>query len=381
MKKILEKCKKTVLFYWFIYVVFFILSREILLACNMNYMQWIYIISFLIISMGFIVGIIQLMLKIRNKIVKIVSIVIFSLLIICSIPYAFFAVLFLYAPEEIVIKDDKKMVTYTRVFWEKDIDYYDYINFIVRGKNRRILESYGEHGSYTTIYYDEDGNVIKKYNENLEENNTNIQETKENEIIDVTDRLRQTTYNGIITDINENEIMFEKENKKYKLKIEQDYKYINARTEENIGFADIKKGYYIDTTVAYLEEKEKVIAIASNITGEELKKELLKHFALGENAKMGVSSPDIKNIEVINSEKAIVTMEFQDRFGEYLNNNEVFEQKIIVNSNTKITSKSRLAYSVETLKNAAHDIVTIVLDKNTLNDEYPVAISFSSSDS
>ena len=96
---------------------------------------------------------------------------------------------------------------------------------------------------------------------------------------------------------------------------------------------------------------------------------------------MGVRSPDIKNIEVINSEKAIVTMEFQDRFGEYLNNNEVFKQKIIVNSNTKITSKSRLAYSVETLKNAAHDIVTIVLDKNTLNDEYPVAISFSSSDS
>ena len=71
MKKFLEKCKKSILFYVIIYTLVLIISREILLLFNLNYRQFIYIISLIVIVVGFISGVIQLVLKLKNKTAKI----------------------------------------------------------------------------------------------------------------------------------------------------------------------------------------------------------------------------------------------------------------------------------------------------------------------
>lgn len=63
MKKFLEKCKKSILFYVIIYTLVLIISREILLLFNLNYRQFIYIISLIVIVVGFISGVIQLVLN------------------------------------------------------------------------------------------------------------------------------------------------------------------------------------------------------------------------------------------------------------------------------------------------------------------------------
>ena len=62
-----EKYKKIILFYWFIYLIFLIQSREILLKCNMEYRGWVYSVSEVVLIIGLIVGIIQLILRIKRK--------------------------------------------------------------------------------------------------------------------------------------------------------------------------------------------------------------------------------------------------------------------------------------------------------------------------
>ena len=62
-----EKYKKTILFYWFIYLIVLIVSREILLKCNMEYRGWVYSVSEVVLIIGLIVGIIQLILRIKRK--------------------------------------------------------------------------------------------------------------------------------------------------------------------------------------------------------------------------------------------------------------------------------------------------------------------------
>lgn len=65
-----------------------------------------------------------------------------------------------------------------------------------------------------TTYYDEDGNVVSR--ENTKSDNQ-IQET---EIENITNNIEET-YNGIITNINSNSIVFEDKsrNKKYSIDV------------------------------------------------------------------------------------------------------------------------------------------------------------------
>ncbi len=53
---------------------------------------------------------------------------------------------------------------------------------------------------------------------------------------------------------------------------------------------------------------------------------------------------------------------------------------VIVNQTTEIHSKSGLAYNVETLNNATHDFVSIVLDRATISNEEPTVSYFGSTD-
>ncbi len=199
--------------------------------------------------------------------------------------------------------------------------------------------------------------------------------------IDISDKLKEHWYSGIITKIEDNTIYFydDFKTKHYALKIKDDYKFVSLRTNEDVAVKDIKEGYYIDTFSYYNQD---VFGIASNITGEALKQEIFKNLALnGQNASGIVASPSIESIDIINSNKAIIKVSVQDIYSENLENDESFEFEFILNEKTEIKSKGGGAHSIETLNNALHDFIDLRIDPNTINDERPVLTGFYSSDS
>jgi hypothetical protein len=114
---------------------------------------------------GLIIGIIQLFMKIRKKVLRISLIAVFIILLLLSSPILYFGAVFGYKPEHIVEK-------YVNGFLRTYVYYYDYKNFIVVGNQKRIEEYYGKGGfdpienqygyDYnveSTTYYDENGNV------------------------------------------------------------------------------------------------------------------------------------------------------------------------------------------------------------------------------
>jgi hypothetical protein len=84
-----------------------------------------------------------------------------------------FGTIFTHNPEHVVEKDGETMVAYVDSFLQVEVRYYDYINAIVRGNQRKIYEDYGNGGydpferdvmpeARRSIYYDDDGNVIEQ---------------------------------------------------------------------------------------------------------------------------------------------------------------------------------------------------------------------------
>ena len=201
---------------------------------------------------------------------------------------------------------------------------------------------------------------------------------KKDFIKNITNNIGQdfNNYNGVITEINSNNIVFENQsnNKKYLIDVNSDFKFINGRTNEEMNFDDIKVGYYIDT---YTYKKSKVISILSNIKGEELREELMKNFAL-EDPLYTTISPTGINMEIINNDKAILTITFDDLLSDYNIDSGKFEMKVEINSNTVIECKGGIN-KIEQLEDVALDIIKIKLDKDTINNEIPIATYFRSS--
>lgn len=385
MKNIFKKLRKSALLYTIIYVCILITTDSILNIFNMNYREWVLILSFILIVIGFIIGIIQLICKIKNKIIKILTSIVFVIILIPCAFYTFIFCSIAYEEEHVVIKDDKKMVAYVNGFMETYVRYYDYKSFLTKGEQLRIEEYYGEGGfdpienrhgyNYPVIsikYYDENGNVINTVD------NTNNKEDKqfnnsENELQDITDKVLNSEpyFSGIVNSIDENNIYFS--NNEYCIN-KNIFNYINGRTNEKMNVNDIKVGYYIDT---YTYTKSNVISILSNIKGEELRQELMKNFSL-EKTMYTTVSPVGTNIEIINKNKAILTITFDDLLPNYNVDSGKFEMKVEINSNTLIECKGG-ANSIEQLKDVTLDIIKIKLDKNTINNEIPVATYFMSS--
>lgn len=186
-------------------------------------------------------------------------------------------------------------------------------------------------------------------------------------------------YRGRVKEISGNTITFENYNHKiYKIDYDDEIELLDGRTEETIKFDTIKVNDLIE--LGGINGK-KYILISTPKEGEELKKDLIKNMSLGINKKMSIaSSPNIVNLNIINSNRAIMTIEFYDIYSQYFNNDEKFTMDVLLDSNTIIRSKSGLAHSIDTLNDALHDIITMYLDPNTLNDKYPRVTMFTSSD-
>ena len=175
--------------------------------------------------------------------------------------------------------------------------------------------------------------------------------------------------------ITKNETEDKLRNKKYSIDVNSSLNFINGRTNEKVYYDEMKIGYYIDT---YTYKKSKAISILSNIKGEELRKELIKNLTL-ENSPYLTVSPIGTNIEIINSNKAILTITFEDLIPDYNVDGGKFEMKVEINSNTVIERKGG-RNKIEQLKDADLNIIKIRLDKNTINNEIPIATYFMSSD-
>ena len=383
MEKIKKYIPKIILLDTILYTLIMVAVYFILSFFKLMFREWIYIVSAIIIIGGFVAGIIQLVLKIKENVLRNVLIGIVIILLLLLTPAIFFLGAFSYTPEHIVRKDGKNYVAYVNGFLRTYVSYYDYKNIFVVGNQKRIEEDYGKGGfdpienkfgnKYDvemTTYYDKDGNVVSR--ENTKSDNQ-IQET---EIENITNNIEET-YNGIITNVNSNSIVFEDKsrNKKYSIDVNSSLNFINGRTNEKVYYDEMKIGYYIDT---YTYKKSKAISILSNIKGEELRKELIKNLTLEGSPYLTVS-PIGTNIEIINSNKAILTITFEDLLPDYNVDGGKFEMKVEINPNTVIERKSG-RNKIEQLKNADLSIIKIRLDKNTINNEIPIATYFMSSD-
>ena len=369
MEKIKKYIPKIILLDTMLYTLIIVTLYFILSSFKLMFREWIYIVSAVIIIGGFVAGIIQLLSKIKEKVLRNVLIGIVIILLLLSTPAIFFLGAFSYTPEHIVRKDGKNYVAYVNGFLRTYVSYYDYKNIFVVGNQKRIEEDYGKGGfdpienkfgnKYdveTTTYYDENGNVVSR--ENTKSDNQ-IQGTTE------------------INNIHYNSIVFEDKlrNKKYSIDVKSSLNFINGRTNEKVYYDEMKIGYYIDT---YTYKKSKAISILSNIKGEALRKELIKNLTLEDSPYLTVS-PIGTNIEIINSNKAILTITFEDSIPDYNVDGGKFEMKVEINSNTVIERKGG-RNKIEQLKDADLNIIKIRLDKNTINNEIPIATYFMSSD-
>ena len=212
MEKIKKYIPKIILLDTIIYTLIIVTLYFILSSFKLMFREWIYIVSTLIIIGGFVAGIIQLVLKIKENVLRNVLIGIVIILLLLSIPIIFFFGAFSYTPEYIVKKDGKKYVAYVNGFLRTYVYYYDYKNIFVVGNQKRIEEDYGKGGfdpiknkfgnKYDveiTTYYDEDGNVVRR--EDTTSNNQ-IQGTEINNINENITNNMEGTYKGIITNIN-----------------------------------------------------------------------------------------------------------------------------------------------------------------------------------
>lgn len=388
MEKIKKYIPQIILLDTIIYTLIIVALYFILSSFKLMFREWIYIVSAVIIIGGFVAGIIQLLLKIKEKVLRKVLIGIVIILLLLSTPIIFFLGAFSYMPEHIVEKDGKKYIAYVNGFLRTYVYYYDYKNIFVVGNQKRIEEYYGKGGfdpienkfgnKYDveiTTYYDKEGNIVNtentKYDNKMQET-TEINDIPEN----ITNNIEET-YNGIITNMNSNSIVFKdkSKNKKYSINVNSSLNFINGRTNEKVYYDEMKIGYYIDT---YTYKKSKAISILSNIKGEELRKELIKNLTLEDSPYLTVS-PIGTNIEIINSNKAILTITFEDLIPDYNVDGGKFEMKVEINSNTVIERKGG-RNKIEQLKDADLNIIKIRLDKNTINNEIPIATYFMSSD-
>jgi len=163
-------------------------------------------------------------------------------------------------------------------------------------------------------------------------------------------------------------------------------KIVNCLTSEEMELSGIKSGDYLSIKNCYRHEGDVIVSksdiwIYRNISGEEMKQEILKNFIKRCDGVGG--SPTIKEIHYINSNKeALVTFEVGYPF-EHLfigKASEHYEFQFIINERTAIYSNNGLVNNIDTLEEAKYLLLVIILDENTINDKYPVVTFFSAYD-
>ena len=235
-------------------------------------------------------------------------------------------------------------------------------------------------GFYIWAFVDAEEEADRKFGK---ETTNNVSESTRGE--DITSRVISNDNSiykcGIIRKIKDNKITFiDKENNLYILENKEQIRSINGRTSEQCEFSKLKEGFYIN--ISY----DKTCYIYEDITGEELKKELLKSLALSDDVDILRTSVDeIKDVKQLGNSEALVTFEISDiikaeNYPEINDEEHKFEVTLKVNNNTKynLNFHGQDTYNAETIENSKGLMLYIRLDANTLNDEYPCISMFDS---
>lgn len=213
-------------------------------------------------------------------------------------------------------------------------------------------------------------NIIYDENTYYVENDTN----ENGEITDVTEKIvkKENYDNGIIYNIDDNKIYFKNDNNKKFSYDKNIVKYINGRTSKDINVEDINIGDFVFFNI------ENAL-IYRNISGDELHQELLYNLSLKATERyFAENTVSLKNIKQIGN-NTICTIEYGDILGNTLSN-EMFEDVVEFTPNTKISSKGNNIH-LDNLEDAAYNINSITLDKNTINKKSPaIVLEFYSSD-
>lgn len=214
-------------------------------------------------------------------------------------------------------------------------------------------------------------NIIYDENTYYVENDTN----ENGEITDVTEKIvkKENYDNGIIYSIDDNKIYFKNDNDKKFSYDKNIVKYINGRTSKDINVEDINIGDFVFFNI------ENAL-IYRNISGDELHQELLYNLSLKATERyFAENTVSLKNIKQIGN-NTICTIEYGDILGNTLSN-EMFEDVVEFTPNTEISSKGNNIH-LDNLEDAAYNINSIILDRNTINKKSPaIVLEFYSSDS
>ena len=221
-----------------------------------------------------------------------------------------------------------------------------------------IIEIYNKEGMEGVEEYIEKNNYI----EDKEKNSANSSE-------DVTQKISedQVVRSGIINEIDDKYIYYLNSDSK-KLSFEKGlFSYINGRTFKEVDLSEVKVGDYIHPF-------RKQIIIYRNISGEELNQELLYNFTLIDDERLyAVNCVDIEEINITDTNTAIVKIGYGDIIGEELTN-EKFSILVEFNSNTKYFSKGNNIHNVKELENAKGNINSILLKKDSINKKSPAIV-------
>ena len=224
-----------------------------------------------------------------------------------------------------------------------------------------------------------EGNIHSSDNNNNGELNNSI---SNNRIIEPNIQYKDVTQKilngdmvslGIIQQIDEKYIYYSNKDKNKAMFDKSIFTYINGRTCKNMILSDVQIGDYINPV-------NKQILVFRNISGEELKEELLFNFTLKEEERIVfVNSIAIETINIIDENKAIVTIKYGDIIGDELTD-EIFTTSVEFNNQTNYYSKGNNIGSVDDLELAKGNINSIIIDLNTIHERYPRVVLFESDD-
>ena len=141
MGKVIKAILKNMIFYALIFCTMFIFLKSLINNYNMEFRDWFYIMAIGVMFLLFIIGILQIICKMKDIVIKI-FIILTLLVFICislGITYFFYSILVSYE-EHVIEKQGIKLVSHTYSFVTTKIEYYEYINLIVRGKDMILYE-------------------------------------------------------------------------------------------------------------------------------------------------------------------------------------------------------------------------------------------------
>ena len=141
MKKVIKFIFTNMIFYALILIAIFVFSKRIVNDYNMEFRDWFCFAVISIIFLFFVIGTIQIICKMKDLIIK--SFIIITLLVFIGISlivtYFLYEILVPYE-EKVIEKQGVTFVGHTYSYVTTKVEYYQYINLIVRGKNILLYE-------------------------------------------------------------------------------------------------------------------------------------------------------------------------------------------------------------------------------------------------